>query len=64
MLRSHPADATHIQRVAVPTPHNGIPLKRFFTAIAIVLKLHTEVATTRWPSTTPCSLLCRRPTIN
>jgi hypothetical protein len=42
--------------VAVPTPHNGIPLKRFFTAIAIVLKLHTEVATTRWPSTTPCSL--------
>jgi hypothetical protein len=33
------ADATQIQRVAVPTPHNGIPLKRFFSAIAIVKKL-------------------------
>jgi len=39
MLRGHPADATQIQRVAVPTPHNGIPLKRFFSAIAIVKKL-------------------------
>jgi hypothetical protein len=38
MLGSHPADATRIQRVAVPTPHNGIPLKRFFTAIATVEK--------------------------
>ena len=36
MLRGHPADATQIQRVAVPAPHNGIPLKRFFSAIAIV----------------------------
>ena len=47
MLRSRPADATQIQRVAVPTPHNGIPLKRFFTAIAIVLKLHTKVCRLR-----------------
>jgi hypothetical protein len=39
LLRSHPADATQIQRVAVPMPHNGIPLKRFFSAIAIVKKL-------------------------
>jgi hypothetical protein len=38
LLRSHPADATQIQRVAVPMPHNGIPLKRFFSAIAIVKK--------------------------
>ena len=39
MLRGRPADATQIQRVAVPAPHNGIPLKRFFSAIAIVKKL-------------------------
>ena len=62
MLRGHPADATQIQRVAVPTPHNGIPLKRFFTAIAIVLKLHTK--SPQRVGHQPPRVLCRRPTIN
>jgi hypothetical protein len=44
MLRSHPADATQIQRVAVPMPHNGVPLKRFYTVPAIVKKINAEVA--------------------
>lgn len=30
MLRSHPADATQIQRVAVPTPRNNVLLNHFF----------------------------------
>ena len=42
MLRSHPADATQIQRVAVPTPNNGILLKRFFTAVAVVKEFYTK----------------------
>ena len=40
MLRSHPVDATQIQRVAAPTPNNGIPLKRFYAAIATAKKIN------------------------
>ena len=42
MLRIHPVDAAQIQRVAAPTPNNGIPLKRFYAAIATAKKINRK----------------------
>jgi len=59
MLRSHPADATQIQRVAVPTPNNGVLLKRFFTAIAIVEEFYTKGNRQNYLRYRPPHVLCR-----
>jgi hypothetical protein len=57
MLWSHPADTIQIQRVAAPTPHNGIPLKRFYTVPAIVKKsTRKSITFGHQPPTT--TLLC------
>jgi hypothetical protein len=65
MLRSHPADATQIQRVAVPTPCNNIPLNQFFATIAIVIKISAEVPVTcglaQPPTTTPPTISLTQP---
>jgi hypothetical protein len=56
MLRSHPSDATQILRVAVPTPNNGIPLKRFYAAIATAKKINRKSSITYPNLSQPCSV--------